>query len=140
MQVPTGWKFFGNLMDSDQCSICGEESFGTSGDHVREKDGLWAVLAWLSILAYKNKDIADGALLCCSAMLVPCNALASVPHYAHGPLVVLGMHVQSMRPARVHSAPLCSALSQLNLFVLLSMVRASQHVLSAPCQTCSLFP
>ena len=54
-EVPTGWKFFCNLMDSDQCSICGEESFGTGGDHVREKDGLWAVLAWLSILAFKNK-------------------------------------------------------------------------------------
>ena len=62
-EVPTGWKFFGNLMDADQCSICGEESFGTSGDHVREKDGLWAVLAWLSILAYKNKDVPEGVQL-----------------------------------------------------------------------------
>lgn len=60
-EVPTGWKFFGNLMDADQCSICGEESFGTSGDHVREKDGLWAVLAWMSILAHKNKDIPEGS-------------------------------------------------------------------------------
>ena len=42
------------------CSVCGEESFGTGADHVREKDGLWAVLAWLSILAYRNKDIAVG--------------------------------------------------------------------------------
>lgn len=62
-EVPTGWKFFGNLMDSDQCSICGEESFGTGADHVREKDGLWAVLAWLSILAYKNKDVPEGGKL-----------------------------------------------------------------------------
>lgn len=62
-EVPTGWKFFGNLMDAEQCSICGEESFGTSGDHVREKDGLWAVLAWLSILAYKNKDVPEGGKL-----------------------------------------------------------------------------
>ena len=62
-EVPTGWKFFGNLMDAGQCSICGEESFGTSGDHVREKDGLWAVLAWLSILAFKNKDVPEGSPL-----------------------------------------------------------------------------
>jgi phosphoglucomutase len=55
-EVPTGWKFFGNLMDDGRCSICGEESFGTGSDHVREKDGLWAVLAWLSILAYVNRD------------------------------------------------------------------------------------
>ncbi|KAI9321439.1 hypothetical protein BX666DRAFT_1850854 [Dichotomocladium elegans] len=54
-EVPTGWKFFGNLMDAGRCSICGEESFGTGSDHVREKDGLWAVLAWLSILAHVNK-------------------------------------------------------------------------------------
>lgn len=43
-EVPTGWKFFGNLMDAGRCSICGEESFGTGSDHIREKDGLWAVL------------------------------------------------------------------------------------------------
>ena len=62
-EVPTGWKFFGNLMDAGKCSICGEESFGTGGDHVREKDGLWAVLAWLSILAYKNKEVPEGGKL-----------------------------------------------------------------------------
>merc|ERR1719198_2953188 len=65
-EVPTGWKFFGNLMDSGTAAfpnspvytpfICGEESFGTGGDHVREKDGMWAVLAWLQILASKNPD------------------------------------------------------------------------------------
>jgi len=55
-EVPTGWKFFGNLMDAGLLSICGEESFGTGSDHIREKDGIWAVLAWLSILAFKNKD------------------------------------------------------------------------------------
>jgi len=55
-ETPTGWKFFGNLMDSGKCSICGEESFGTGSDHVREKDGIWAVLAWLSILSSKNRD------------------------------------------------------------------------------------
>eukprot|EP00271_Cylindrocystis_brebissonii_P014293 TRINITY_DN35605_c0_g1_i1.p1 TRINITY_DN35605_c0_g1~~TRINITY_DN35605_c0_g1_i1.p1 ORF type:complete len:576 (-),score=113.72 TRINITY_DN35605_c0_g1_i1:322-2049(-) len=60
-EVPTGWKFFGNLMDAGMCSICGEESFGTGSDHVREKDGIWAVLAWLSILAHKNK--AGGPLV-----------------------------------------------------------------------------
>lgn len=55
-EVPTGWKFFGNLMDSGLISLCGEESFGTGSDHVREKDGLWAVLIWMSILAYNSKD------------------------------------------------------------------------------------
>ncbi|GAA5796774.1 hypothetical protein EDC94DRAFT_233167 [Helicostylum pulchrum] len=55
-EVPTGWKFFGNLMDAGRCSICGEESFGTGSDHIREKDGLWAVLAWLSIIAHVNKE------------------------------------------------------------------------------------
>jgi phosphoglucomutase len=62
-EVPTGWKFFGNLMDDGQCSICGEESFGTGSDHIREKDGIWAVLAWLSILAHKNKANLDGGKL-----------------------------------------------------------------------------
>lgn len=63
-ETPTGWKFFGNAMDSKVMFngpefnpiICGEESFGTGSDHVREKDGMWAVLAWLSILAYYNSD------------------------------------------------------------------------------------
>ncbi|KAG6396745.1 hypothetical protein SASPL_142902 [Salvia splendens] len=59
-EVPTGWKFFGNLMDDGQCSVCGEESFGTGSDHIREKDGIWAVLAWLAIIAYKNKDNLGG--------------------------------------------------------------------------------
>ncbi|KAF7808654.1 phosphoglucomutase, cytoplasmic [Senna tora] len=55
-EVPTGWKFFGNLMDAGLCSVCGEES----SDHIREKDGIWAVLAWMSILAHKNKDKLGG--------------------------------------------------------------------------------
>eukprot|EP00921_Rhytidocystis_pertsovi_P002887 GHVQ01004842.1.p1 GENE.GHVQ01004842.1~~GHVQ01004842.1.p1 ORF type:complete len:524 (+),score=44.91 GHVQ01004842.1:91-1662(+) len=55
-EVPTGWKFFGNLMDANRLSICGEESFGTGSNHIREKDGLWAVLCWLSILAIKNQE------------------------------------------------------------------------------------
>lgn len=55
-EVPTGWKFFGNLMDAEKLSICGEESFGTGSDHIREKDGLWAVLCWLSLLQYKNAN------------------------------------------------------------------------------------
>lgn len=59
-ETPTGWKFFGNLMDAGLCSICGEESFGTGADHVREKDGLWAVLAWLSVLARRNRDVPVG--------------------------------------------------------------------------------
>jgi len=58
-ETPTGWKFFVNLMDAGQCTICGEESFGTGSNHVREKDGLWAVLAWLNILAKSGKTIQD---------------------------------------------------------------------------------
>ena len=53
-ETPTGWKFFGNLLDEGLVRLCGEESFGTSGDHVREKDGVWTVLCWLSILADKK--------------------------------------------------------------------------------------
>lgn len=53
-ETPTGWKFFGNLMDAGLINLCGEESFGTGSDHVREKDGLWAILAWLQILASRN--------------------------------------------------------------------------------------
>jgi len=53
-EVPTGWKFFGNLMDAGRLQICGEESFGTGSDHIREKDGVWAVLCWMQILAAKN--------------------------------------------------------------------------------------
>ncbi|CAO3646624.1 unnamed protein product [Cunninghamella blakesleeana] len=55
-EVPTGWKFFGNLMDAKRCSICGEESFGTGSDHIREKDGIWAIVAWISIIAHVNKQ------------------------------------------------------------------------------------
>jgi len=55
-ETPTGWKFFGNLLDANKIQICGEESFGTGANHVREKDGIWAVLAWLQILAAKNSD------------------------------------------------------------------------------------
>ncbi|KAG7974345.1 hypothetical protein I3843_06G044500 [Carya illinoinensis] len=62
-EVPTGWKFFGNLMDAGLCSVCGEESFGTGSDHIREKDGIWAVLAWLSLLAHKNKENPHGEKL-----------------------------------------------------------------------------
>jgi len=58
-ETPTGWKFFGNLMDANKLSICGEESFGTGSDHIREKDGLWAVLAWLSILASKKLSVRE---------------------------------------------------------------------------------
>jgi phosphoglucomutase len=55
-EVPTGWKFFCALFDTDKMSICGEESFGTGSNHIREKDGLWAVVAWLNIMAGVNKD------------------------------------------------------------------------------------
>ena len=56
-ETPTGWKFFGSLLDAGLCTICGEESFGTGSNHVREKDGVWAVLAWLSILAHTGKSV-----------------------------------------------------------------------------------
>ena len=56
-ETPTGWKFFGNLMDAGQVTLCGEESFGTGSSHVREKDGLWAVLFWLNILAIKRQSV-----------------------------------------------------------------------------------
>lgn len=56
-ETPTGWKFFGNLMDAGKVTLCGEESFGTSSSHVREKDGLWAVLFWLNIMAVKNMGV-----------------------------------------------------------------------------------
>jgi phosphoglucomutase len=59
-ETPTGWKFFGNLMDAGKCSVCGEESFGTGADHVREKDGIFAVLAWLSLLEHANRGTAEG--------------------------------------------------------------------------------
>jgi phosphoglucomutase len=58
-ETPTGWKFFGSLMDAGLVTICGEESFGTGSNHVREKDGLWAVLTWLSILAATGKSVAE---------------------------------------------------------------------------------
>jgi phosphoglucomutase len=58
-ETPTGWKFFGNLLDANQITLCGEESFGTGSDHVREKDGLWAVLFWLQILATKKKSVSE---------------------------------------------------------------------------------
>ncbi len=57
-ETPTGWKFFGNLLDAGLISICGEESAGTGSDHVREKDGLWAVLLWLDILAARKQSVA----------------------------------------------------------------------------------
>lgn len=58
-ETPTGWKFFGNLLDAGKITLCGEESFGTGSDHVREKDGLWAVLFWLNLIAKKRQSVAD---------------------------------------------------------------------------------
>jgi phosphoglucomutase len=58
-ETPTGWKFFGNLLDAGRATICGEESFGTGSDHVREKDGLWAILLWLNILAERKQSVAE---------------------------------------------------------------------------------
>ncbi len=56
-ETPTGWKFFGTLLDAGRATLCGEESFGTGSDHVREKDGLWAVLFWLNILAARGEPV-----------------------------------------------------------------------------------
>ena len=58
-ETPTGWKFFGNLLDAGKITLCGEESFGTGSDHVREKDGLWAVLFWLNLIAVKKQPVSD---------------------------------------------------------------------------------
>jgi len=58
-ETPTGWKFFGNLLDAGRATLCGEESAGTGSNHVREKDGLWAVLLWLNILAVTGKSVTE---------------------------------------------------------------------------------
>lgn len=58
-ETPTGWKFFGNLLDAGKITLCGEESFGTGSDHVREKDGLWAVLFWLNLIAIKKQPVSN---------------------------------------------------------------------------------
>ena len=58
-ETPTGWKFFGNLLDANRATLCGEESFGTGSNHIREKDGLWAVLFWLNILAVRKQSVAE---------------------------------------------------------------------------------
>ncbi|MBW8902376.1 MAG: alpha-D-glucose phosphate-specific phosphoglucomutase, partial [Massilia sp.] len=58
-ETPTGWKYFGNLMDAGMVTLCGEESYGTGSNHIREKDGLWAVLFWLNLLAAGGKQVGD---------------------------------------------------------------------------------
>lgn len=58
-ETPTGWKYFGNLLDAKRITLCGEESFGSSSDHVREKDGLWSVLFWLNLVAVKQQSVAQ---------------------------------------------------------------------------------
>ncbi|OLP16938.1 alpha-D-glucose phosphate-specific phosphoglucomutase [Leptolyngbya sp. 'hensonii'] len=58
-ETPTGWKFFGNLLDAGRATLCGEESFGTGSNHIREKDGLWAVLFWLNILAVRRQSVEE---------------------------------------------------------------------------------
>jgi phosphoglucomutase len=57
-ETPTGWKYFGSLLDAGKATLCGEESAGTGSNHVREKDGLWAVLYWLNILAVRDEPVA----------------------------------------------------------------------------------
>jgi len=58
-ETPTGWKFFGNLLDAGRATLCGEESFGTGSNHVREKDGLWAILFWLNIMAVRQQSVEE---------------------------------------------------------------------------------
>lgn len=58
-ETPTGWKFFGNLLDENRITLCGEESFGSGSNHIREKDGLWAVIFWLNLLAEKNQSVEE---------------------------------------------------------------------------------
>jgi phosphoglucomutase len=58
-ETPTGWKFFGNLLDAGRITLCGEESFGTGSNHVREKDGLWAVLFWLNVIAVRRQSVEE---------------------------------------------------------------------------------
>lgn len=58
-ETPTGWKFFGNLLDAGKITLCGEESYGTSSDHVREKDGLWAILCWINLVAVTGKSVEE---------------------------------------------------------------------------------
>ncbi len=58
-EVPTGWKFFGNLLDAKKITFCGEESYGTGSNHIREKDGVWAVLCWLNIIAFRNASVTE---------------------------------------------------------------------------------
>ncbi len=111
-ETPTGWKFFGNLLDAGKVTICGEESAGTGSDHVREKDGLWAVLLWLNILAVRRESVADivkahwrefgrnyyarhdyeevESAAADRLMLGLRERLGSLKGYRHGPLVVSG--------------------------------------------------
>jgi phosphoglucomutase len=56
-ETPTGWKYFGNLLDAGMITLCGEESFGTGSDHIREKDGVWAVLFWLNLVAVRKQSV-----------------------------------------------------------------------------------
>ena len=58
-ETPTGWKYFGNLLDDNRITLCGEESFGSGSDHIREKDGLWAVLFWLNLIAVKQQSVEE---------------------------------------------------------------------------------
>ena len=58
-ETPTGWKFFGNLLDADKITLCGEESFGTGSNHIREKDGLWAVLFWINLIAARKQTVPE---------------------------------------------------------------------------------
>ena len=58
-ETPTGWKFFGNLLDAGKVTLCGEESYGTGSNHIREKDGLWAVLFWLNLIAVTGKSVEE---------------------------------------------------------------------------------
>ncbi|KAI5677816.1 hypothetical protein M9H77_08766 [Catharanthus roseus] len=115
-EVPTGWKFFGNLMDAGMCSVCGEESFGTGSDHIREKDGIWAVLAWLSILAYKNKDNLGGGKLVTVEDIVRQHWATYGRHY-YTRYDYEGVDASGAKELMAHLVKLQSSLSEVNKII-----------------------
>ncbi|PWZ53659.1 Phosphoglucomutase, cytoplasmic 2 [Zea mays] len=110
-EVPTGWKFFGNLMDAGMCSICGEESFGTGSDHIREKDGIWAVLAWLSIIAFKNKDNLGGD------KLVTVEDIVHIYHSKYISLFVKNVDAGAAKELMANLVSMQSSLSDVNKLI-----------------------